>query len=76
MLLYQTTLPEYDVPKRVISYLSNCVRGNVNSDARIIDYDGRFKDYKAGDVKTFKLQRGEFVRRFAMSERERQRQFA
>ena len=47
------------------------MRGNVISDARIIDYDGqhvtiRFKDYKAGDVKTFKLERGEFVRRFAM----------
>ena len=64
---YQATLPEYDVPVRVISYLSNCVRGNVISDARIIDYDGRFKDYKAGDVKTFKLERGEFVRRLAMN---------
>ena len=47
------------------------MRGNVISDARIIDYDGeyvtiRFQDYKAGDVKTFKLERGEFVRRFAM----------
>ncbi len=55
----------------MINYLSNYVRGNVISDARIIDYDGqhvtiRFKDYKAGDVKTFKLERGEFVRRFAM----------
>ena len=47
------------------------MQGNVISDARIIAYDGeyvtiRFKDYKAGDVKTFKLERGEFVRRFAM----------
>ena len=55
----------------MINYLSNYVRGNVISDARIIDYDGeyvttRYKDYKAGDVKTFKLERGEFVRRFAM----------
>ena len=49
---YQTTLPEYDVPERVISYLSNYVPGNVIIDARIIDYNGqrvtiRFKDYKA-----------------------------
>ena len=55
----------------MINYLSNYVQGNVISDARIIAYDGqhvtiRFKDYKAGDVKTFKLERGEFVRRFAM----------
>ena len=47
------------------------MQGNVISDARIIDYDGeyvtiRFKDYKAGDVKTFKLECGEFVRRVAM----------
>ena len=47
------------------------MRGNVISDARIIAYDGgyvtiRYKDYKAGDVKTFKIERGEFVRRFAM----------
>ena len=67
----QPTPPEYDGPERVINYLSNYVRGNVISDARIIDYDGeyvtiRYKDYKAGDVKTFKLERGEFVRRFAM----------
>ena len=55
----------------MINYLSNYVRGNVISDARIIAYDGgyvtiRYKDYKAGDVKTFKIERGEFVRRFAM----------
>ena len=67
----QPTPPEYDGPERVINYLSNYVQGNVISDARIIAYDGqhitiRFKDYKAGDVKTFKLERGEFVRRFAM----------
>ncbi|MDX1926577.1 MAG: transposase [Pirellulaceae bacterium] len=67
----QPTPPEYDGPERVINYLSNYVQGNVISDARIIDYDGqyvtiRYKDYKAGDVKTFKLERGELVRRFAM----------
>ena len=67
----QPTPPEYDGPERMINYLSNYVQGNVISDARIIAYDGeyvtiRFKDYKAGDVKTFKLERGEFVRRFAM----------
>jgi hypothetical protein len=67
----QPTPPEYDGPERVINYLSNYVQGNVISDARIIAYDGeyvtiRYKDYKAGDVKTFKLERGEFVRRFAM----------
>ncbi len=67
----QPTPPEYDGPERVINYLSNYVRGNVISDTRIINYDGqyvtiRFKDYKAGDVKTFKIERGEFVRRFAM----------
>jgi hypothetical protein len=67
----QTTPPEYDGPERVINYLSNYVQGNVISDARIIAFDGeyvtiRYKDYKAGDVKTFKLERGEFVRRFAM----------
>jgi len=65
------TGPEYDGPEGIINYLSNYVQGNVISDARIIDYDGqhvtiRYKDYKAGDVKTFKLERGEFVRRFAM----------
>ena len=47
------------------------MQGIVISDARIIAYDGqyvtiRYKDYKAGDVKAFKLERGEFVRRFAM----------
>ena len=67
----QPTPPEFDGPERVINYLSNYVRGNVISDTRIINYDGqyvtiRYKDYKAGDVKTFKLERGEFVRRFAM----------
>jgi hypothetical protein len=67
----QPTPPEYDGPERVINYLSNYVQGNVISDARIIAYDSeyvtiRYKDYKAGDVKTFKLERGEFVRRFAM----------
>jgi len=67
----QPTPPEYDGPERVINYLSNYVQGIVISDARIIDDDGqfvtiRYKDYKAGDVKTFKLERGEFVRRFAM----------
>ena len=67
----QPTPPEYDGPEQVINYLSNYVQGNVISDARIIAYDGecvtiRYKDYKAGDVKTFKIERGEFVRRFAM----------
>ncbi len=67
----QPTPPEYDGPERIINYLSGYVQGIVISDARIIDYDGqfvtiRYKDYKAGDVKTFKLERGEFVRRFAM----------
>ncbi len=67
----QPTPPEYDGPERVINYSSNYVQGNVISDAPIIAYDGeyvtiRFKDYMAGDVKTFKLERGEFVRRFAM----------
>ena len=68
----QPTPPEYDGPERIINYLSSYVQGIVISDARIIAYDGqyvtiRYKDYKAGDVKTFKLERGEFVRRFAMN---------
>jgi hypothetical protein len=67
----QPTPSEYDGPERIINYLSSYVQGIVISDARIMDYDGeyvtiRYKDYKAGDVKTFKLERGEFVRRFAM----------
>ncbi len=67
----QPTPPQYDGPERIINYLSSYVQGIVISDARIIGYDGqyvniRYKDYKAGDVKTFKLERGEFVRRFAM----------
>ncbi len=57
----QPTPPEYDGPERIINYLSGYVQGIVISDARIIDYDGqfvtiRYKDYKAGDVKTFKLE--------------------
>ena len=67
----QPTPPEYDGPERIINYLSSYVQGIVISDARIIDCHGqyvtiRYKDYKAGDVKTFKLERGEFVQRFAM----------